>query len=485
MPRIVALSPVMTPRGPFVRHGASQEVRNTLCYDGPMQAIAISASSAPSPERTIESIEDEITSLSATLQAATYRLLVLIEEMDRRGGWADPLGGGCRSCAHWLSWRVGLDLGAARQYVRVARALPALPRIAEAFSRGELSYSKVRALSRVADAGNEETLLGWARAGTAAHVESLVRKYRRANRLLENQQAEAREVSRGLVTYFDHDGMLVLEGRLTPEQGAVLREALDRARDALYARPDGSAEPRAVAAGAEKPDGAQLLADALSLVAERSLGAEEAEVGGGDRFQVVVHVDAEVLASPDADGRCELQDGPALAPDTARRLACDCSVSSMEHGTDGELVPGRKTRVLSAPLRRALMARDGTRCQFPGCCCRGRDAHHVKPWINGGPTVLQNLTSLCRRHHVLCHEGGYRIEALPDGRFRFMDPKGRELVQAPPLPVVTGDPVATLAARWMPPEVEITPSTGVPTWQGETFDYGWAIEDLQARAGIA
>src|SRR4030042_492945 len=131
-----------------------------------------------------------------------------------------------------------------------AIALPALPLLAEAFSRGELSYSKVRALSRIADAGNEETLLGWARAGTAAHVESLVRKYPSANRLLENQKAEAREVSRGLVTYFDHDGMLVLEGRLTPEQGAVLRKALDRARDALYARPDGSAETRAAAAPA-------------------------------------------------------------------------------------------------------------------------------------------------------------------------------------------------------------------------------------------
>jgi hypothetical protein len=455
-----------------------------------MQANAMSAISADSSQRTIEAIEDEITSLSATLQAATHRLLVLIEEMDRRGGWADPLGGGFRSCAHWLSWRVGLHLGAARQYVRVARALPGLPRISEAFSRGELSFSKVRALTRIAEAGNEETLLGWARAGSASHVETLVRKYRRANRLLENEQAEARERSRGLVTYFDSDGMLVIEGRLTPEQGAVLRKALDRAKGELYARPDGSAETCAastcaVNAGAEKPSAAQLLCDALSLVAERSLAAEEAEVGGGDRFQVVVHVDAEVLASPESDGRCELEDGPGIAPETARRLACDASVSTLHHGADGELSPGRKTRVLSAPLRRALKARDGNRCQFPGCTCRGRDAHHVKPWIDGGPTVLENTLLLCRAHHVLCHEGGYRIEALPDGRFRFLDAKGKELLQAPPLPAVTGDPRRMLAARWLRSEVEITSTTGVPTWQGETFDYGWAIEDLQARAGIA
>ena len=450
-----------------------------------MNANALSAIETLEPPRTIEDLEDEITALAATIQAATYRLLVLVEEMDRRGGWADPLGSSFKSAAHWLSHRAGYDLGTARQVVRVARALPDLPRISEAFSRGEVSYSKVRAITRIADAGNEETLLGWARGGTASHIESLVRKYRRANRLLENAQAEAREASRGLSTWFDSDGMLVVEGRLTPEQGAMLTKALERAKDELYARTDGSAEPRAAAGRTqEETDGAQRLADALALVAERSLGAGSAVGSGGDRFQVVIHVDREVLTDPEADGRSELEDGPALAPDTARRIACDASVTVMEHGPRGGLSPGSKTRVLSAPLRRALLARDGTRCAFPGCSCRGRDAHHVKHWVDGGPTTLENLVPLCRRHHVLCHEGGFCIEALPDGGFRFLDRQGREVLSAPPLPAVTGEPVKTLARKWLPPGLEITPSTGVPTWEGERFDYGWAIEDLQARAGI-
>jgi hypothetical protein len=196
-------------------------------------------------------------------------------------------------------------------------------------------------------------------------------------------------------------------------------------------------------------------------------------------------VDEEVLGNPESDGRSELEDGPALAPDTARRIACDASVTVMAHGPDGALHPGRKTRVISAPLRRALLARDGTRCAFPGCGCRGRDAHHVRHWADGGPTTLENTLLMCRLHHVLCHEGGFRIEALPEGDFRFLDRQGREVQAAPPLPAVTQDPRTVMTARWLPPEVEITPSTGVPTWDGERFDYGWAIEDLQAKAGIA
>ncbi|MDY0002867.1 MAG: DUF222 domain-containing protein, partial [Polyangia bacterium] len=369
---------------------------------------------APLDSRSLEDLEDEITLLSATIQAATCRLLLLVGEVDRRGLWSDPLGSSHRSSAHWLSHRASLDLGTARQYVRVARALPGLPRLSEAFSRGEISYSKVRALTRIADGQNEETLLGWARAGTASHIETLVRRYRRANRLLENEKAEAREASRGLAAWYDSDGMLVVEGRLTPEHGALLLKALERAKDELYARPDGSAETRGSHAQpvGDEPTGAQRLADALGLLAERALGAGAAELGGGDRFQVVVHADREVLLDPEADGRSELEEGPGLAPDTVRRIACDSAMSSLWHGPEGELTPGKKTRVISTPLRRALLARDGTRCAFPGCECRGRDAHHVKHWIDGGQTTLENMIPLCRRHHVLCHEGGFSVEAL-------------------------------------------------------------------------
>ncbi|MGH7313401.1 MAG: DUF222 domain-containing protein [Candidatus Rokuibacteriota bacterium] len=140
----------------------------------------------PDPIAELERLGDEIAELSAHLDAATARLLDLIREFDAREGWKN----GFTSCAHWLSWRVGLDLGAARERVRVARALGSLPLLAQALARGELSYAKVRALTRVATPETEERLLAVGRAGTAEHVERIVRGWRQVDR-----QAEARETA--------------------------------------------------------------------------------------------------------------------------------------------------------------------------------------------------------------------------------------------------------------------------------------------------
>jgi len=156
-----------------------------------------------SPTAELDRLGDEIAELSAHLEAATARLLDLIREFDARGGWNT----GFRSCAEWLSWRVGLDLGAAREKVRVARALGQLPRVAAALARGEISYSKVRAITRVAE--TEDRLLAVARAGTASHVERIVRGWRRVDRLAEAREAERRHASRGLQVYEDEDGMVI------------------------------------------------------------------------------------------------------------------------------------------------------------------------------------------------------------------------------------------------------------------------------------
>jgi hypothetical protein len=418
-----------------------------------------------------ESLEDEIATLSATLAAATYRLLLLVGELDRRGVPDD-----CRSSAHWLSWREGLSLGVARQYVRVAKALPELPKISEAFGKGELSFSKVRAITRVATPALEDDLLAWARAGTASHVETLVRRFRQANREEENGRALKQRDRRGLRTYWSNDGTLVIEARLTPEQGGVFLKALDRARDTLREAEHGSAEPSA-------ESGDQVMADALTLVADQSLANGSAESSGADRFQVVVHVDQEVLADPDADGRCEVENGPAVSAETARRLACDASICEMTHSPDGTIMPGRKTRVISAPLRRALQARSGTRCQYPSCGAVGRHGHHVRHWANGGETVAQNICLLCHRHHVDVHEGGVTMEALSNGGFRFFRPDGQELVAAPPLPRVDLTRGWRELVQWVPPKVEITADTGRPTWMGERPDYDWMGWCLQSGVG--
>src|SRR5437660_4166927 len=156
----------------------------------------------------------EIAKLSAHLDAAVARLLDLIREFDAREGWNN----GFRSRAHWLSWRVGLDMGAAREKVRVARALGTLPRLAQALARGELSYAKVRALTRVATPETEERLLAVARAGTAAHVERIVRGWRRVDRNAEARETRRQHASRALHVWQDEDGTVVLRGRLEPEE---------------------------------------------------------------------------------------------------------------------------------------------------------------------------------------------------------------------------------------------------------------------------
>ena len=116
----------------------------------------------------------------------------------------------------------------------MARALGTLPRLAQALARGELSYAKVRALTRVATPETEERLLAVGRAGTADHVERIVRGWRRVDRKAEAREDAQRHASRALHVYQDEDGMVTLRGRLAPEVGAVLMQALAAAREALY-----------------------------------------------------------------------------------------------------------------------------------------------------------------------------------------------------------------------------------------------------------
>jgi len=281
----------------------------------------------------LDHLGDEIAELSAHLEAATARLLDLIREFDARGGWNS----GFSSCAAWLSWRVGLDLGAARERVRVARALATLPRLAQALARGELSYAKVRALTRVATPETEERLLDVGRAGTACHVERIVRGWRRVDRIAEARETAQRHNSRALRVYQDEDGMVVIRGRLAPEAGAVILQALAAARETLYRqRRQTFDNPGDVSA--ETLPLEQQQADALAVLAESALHHGIDPGAPGERYQVVVHVDAPVLADPDAPGQSVLEDGVRVSAETSRRLACDASRVVMQHGRDGRVV---------------------------------------------------------------------------------------------------------------------------------------------------
>src|SRR5881409_3835549 len=175
-----------------------------------MEILTSDIPTGPALAAEVDGLGDEIAELSAHLEAATAHLLDLIREFDARAGWNT----GFRSCAAWLAWRVGLDLGAAHERVRVARALGTLPLLAQALARGELSYAKVRALTRVVTPETEERLLGVGRAGTAAHVERIVRGWRRLDRNTEAAEAAMLHKSRALHVYQDEDGMVVVRGRL-------------------------------------------------------------------------------------------------------------------------------------------------------------------------------------------------------------------------------------------------------------------------------
>ena len=213
---------------------------------------------------------------------------------------------------------MGLDLGAARERVRVARALGTLPLLAQALGRGELSYAKVRALTRVATPESEERLLGVGRGGTAAHVERIVRGWRQVDRHAEARRTKHQHTSRALYVHEDADGTVVLRGRLAPEVGALLMRALAAARETLYQRNRSERTANPSAALADAPTMAQQRADALALLAETALHHGLDPGAPGERYQVVVHVDAPALADPDQPGQSVLEDGVHVSYETGR-----------------------------------------------------------------------------------------------------------------------------------------------------------------------
>jgi len=415
---------------------------------------------------------DEIAELSAHLDAATARLLDLIREFDARGGWSN----GFRSCAAWLSWRVGFASGAAREHVRVARALGTLPRLSQALARGELSYAKVRELTRVAIPETEERLLAVGRAGTAEHVERIIRGWRRVDRMAEAQEAARQHSRRALHVYQDEDGSVTIRGRLAPEVGALLVKALGAARETLYQR------RREEAPDADPPTMEQQQADALALLAETALHHGLDPGAPGERYQVVVHVDAAVLADADQAGQSVLEDGMRVPAGTSQRLACDASRVVMRHDAHGHLTEvGARTRTIPPALRRALHHRDPG-CRFPGCGLPLGEGHHVRHWAQGGPTTLSNLALLCRRHHRAVHEEGYQVDRQSDGALSFRRPDGRPLPDVPPPAAVPDDPVQALRARHEVQGLRLHARTACPNWRGERLDVGWAIDVLHPLA---
>ena len=415
-------------------------------------------SSAPGPsgstepldtEIPLEHLEHEIVQLASHINAGTCRWLELVAEFDRREGWGSWR---CRSCSEWIAWRCALDTRSAREHVRVARSLGRVPLIHAAFARGELSYSKVRALTRVADADSEAELLEFAEHATAAQLERIVRGLRR----MSTEDANGGHERRYLSAWWEPDGSLSISGNLAAEGGAAFLAALDAMHDLIRATrsPDdaGSREENGPAGPASEADTcgsaepheprAATNADALVAMAEAAVAGPGA--GTHPPPELVVHVDVATLTA-DAPGTARLEHGSALAPETIRRLACDCSIVPLIEDADGSaLSVGRRTRSVPPAIARALRARDGT-CAFPGCENRRfLDAHHILHWARGGETSAENLVRLCRRHHRAVHEGGYSVERNGGGGVNFSDRFGHPVQCAPHSP--PGDPRALARA---------------------------------------
>jgi len=441
-----------------------------------------------------QALEDEIQTLTASINVATWRLLMLIAELDRRGAW-QPYG--VASCAHWLNWQCGIELGAAREKVRVARALRALPRVSEALASGELSYSKARAITRVATPDSESYLLMIARHGTASHVEKLVRAYRRVERLQESARARSTNGQRALRWGYEDDGSMTITLRLPAEQGALVLQAIHAAVDeqrrerdsadrACDAAEDVSAEtPCAQTPSSNSFDNAASpaaanRADALCRIAEQFLAHESVASRQAERYQVVVHVDRSALSEHGHGDCCHLEHGGAIAAETTRRLVCDASVVMLEEDGEGELLNiGRRSRTIPPAIHRALAHRDRG-CRFPGCLNHLYvDAHHIRHWADGGETRMDNLVLLCRHHHGLLHEGGFTLERRDDGKLLFFRPDGVLLPEAtrPPLRVRAVEDIAAEAG------IDVSAETSRSLWNGSRMDLDMAVGGLMSLNG--
>ena len=365
-------------------------------------------------DRSVDELDAAIGRLVRQMNADSYRMLVLVREFDDRFGWKKWT---FKSCAEWLAWRASISLATAREKVRSAHALRELPAISAAFAEGRLSYSKVKALTRVAHLHDEDLLLAHALDATVPQVEERCRQIRN---VAPDSVHDARRTweRRSLTAWRDEArGTLRLTVEVPIEEGELILRALDYAVAAGEVTTD--VDPEAVAESKGTAWGSQQ-ADALVAVVKSYLGGGSEGGATADHYQVVVHADAKSLTG--GTGRADLP----LA--TVQRLLCDCSLVTVVEDANGKpLDVGRKQRTVSTPLRRALYARDRG-CTFPGCHRkRYLDGHHLQHWINGGETNPENMTLLCTHHHGLLHRGAFRIVKEADDTLRFVTADGRTI----------------------------------------------------------
>lgn len=378
-------------------------------------------------KRTIDQLENDIITFAGRINQAEYEFLVLIREFDLRQGWKAYH---FNNCAEWIDMKCGISYDTAREKVRVAHALIDLPETSSSFANGQLSYSKARALTRLATPHNEAELLENALPATARQVESHCRELRNAQRKESTADVNRIHKRRFLSRTYHNDGSMTINVEVTREVGDLVMKALELA---IAQQADDGAN-----ADDQELESLNLLAkqaDALATVAQAYLnGNAEKTTNSADHYQVMVHVDEAALRQQEG----EHTKAPAksdLPIESVRRLCCDGNLVPIAKDQNGNPLSsfnsGRKHRVVQPALRRALLARDKC-CRFPGCTHdKWLDAHHVMHWIDGGETSLANTVLLCSRHHRVLHEGGFSIQKDYSGEWYFRNEKGRAIIDAP------------------------------------------------------
>jgi hypothetical protein len=352
-----------------------------------------------------DELADAITQLHGLISASEAELFSCVVAFSRRRSFEQD---GCRNMTEWLVARLSISIETARRYARVADALAQLPHLRATFARGEVSLDQLAPVTRIAtpesDALLAESLPGY----SAAEAQAISQ---RARKLDPEDEAEAH--SRRFLS-LKRDGQCTkVSGRLSGIDGDTVRSALERIAERYGPDPE---------TGTYEPFGARM-ADALCDLA----GAAISEDADPDRADVVVHVDADVLAGTE-EGAAETGSGRDVSAEAARRAACDCRRQTWTHDrSTGSIDIGRMSRSIPPSLRRYLRLRDGT-CRFPGCGqTRLVAGHHMWHWGKGGPTDRANLSSLCRRHHRLVHEGGWKMEGNAEGTVTFVSPHGKRV----------------------------------------------------------
>jgi hypothetical protein len=371
-------------------------------------------------------LQGRIGVLAARIHAATAELVKLAAELDDDGAWAES---GMRSCAHWLSINIGVDLYTGGEMVRAGHALETLPLLGAAFEDGRLSFDKIRAVTKVATPADDEVWTSMALHASGAQLARICRGVRQALDVDDPHRAGDALLKRGVRTWWRDDGMFELMAVLPPEDGAIVAAAIEAAAHVIATQEKQIPSPDRPELAGEHRTQPMLRADALIRVCESWVGADATTPVVAPTTQVVVHVDADALDGELTGGQSRVENGPWVSPSSVRWLSCDADVVTVTEREGLPIDVGRVKRLITPRLRLAMQSRDAG-CRYPGCSVppAHTDGHHVQHWHDGGATDLDNLVSLCRFHHRRHHEERFRIERDASGDFVFTAADGRLLV---------------------------------------------------------